>query len=124
QQRLAGHPARRILSEDRVQHRIRDLIGNLVRMSLGHGLRSEQVPLTRHRHPPSRVVDIPCVADARTLGRLAWALARLKGIGLSLVVPRIYDARGTARGAIESSASHPPPAGTARGQLTMMAEPW
>ncbi len=40
--RLARHPRLRILLENRIQHRITDLIRHLVRMTLGHRLRRER----------------------------------------------------------------------------------
>jgi hypothetical protein len=49
EERLASDAARGVLGQDGVQDRIGDLIGDLVRMPLGHGLRSEQILLTRHR---------------------------------------------------------------------------
>ena len=44
-QRLTRHPAIRVLSQHRIQDRIRNLIRHLVRMALGHRLRSEHTPL-------------------------------------------------------------------------------
>ena len=38
---LAGHAALRILGEQCVQNRVRNLVANFIRMSLSHGLRSE-----------------------------------------------------------------------------------
>ncbi len=45
-QRLARHPAKRVLCQTRVQNRVRDLVGNLVRMSLGHGFTGKQCTVT------------------------------------------------------------------------------
>src|SRR6185312_13838265 len=44
---FAGHVRGRVLGDDGVQHRVRDLVGDLVRMAFGHGLGGEQV--VRHR---------------------------------------------------------------------------
>src|SRR4029450_14099579 len=44
--RLAGAPAARVVGQHRVEHGIRDLVGDLVRMALGDRLRGEQ-KLTR-----------------------------------------------------------------------------
>jgi len=40
---LAGHTARGILGEQRVQDGVRDLIGDLIRMPFGDGLRREEM---------------------------------------------------------------------------------
>ncbi len=49
QERLAGDATHRVLPEDLVQHGVRDLVGDLVRVALGHGLRGEEVlSLSRH----------------------------------------------------------------------------
>jgi hypothetical protein len=41
-QRLASHPATRVLGENGVQHRIGDLVGDLVGMAFGDGLRGKK----------------------------------------------------------------------------------
>ncbi len=48
-QRLAGDASGRVLGEDGVQNRIRNLVGDLVGMSFGHRLRGKEVPsVTAH----------------------------------------------------------------------------
>ena len=47
-QRLAGDPAGRVVGQHRVQHGVRDLIGDLVRMTLGDRLRGEEKVACRH----------------------------------------------------------------------------
>ncbi len=42
QQRLDGHTALRVVLEQVVEHGVADLVGDLVRVTLGHGLRREQ----------------------------------------------------------------------------------
>ena len=49
---LAGHAAVGVLGEDRVENGVGDLVGDLVRMPLGHRFRSEQVVLRFHYLPP------------------------------------------------------------------------
>ena len=44
-QRFARHPARRIVGEDRVEHGVGDLVGDLVGMAFGDGLGGEDVTL-------------------------------------------------------------------------------
>ena len=51
EQRLAGHPAVGILGEDRVEHRVADLVGHLVGVAFGHALGGKGP--TGHRHPSS-----------------------------------------------------------------------
>ena len=41
-QGLAGHASLLVAGDDGIQHRIGNLVGDLVRMSFGHGLGSEQ----------------------------------------------------------------------------------
>ena len=41
-QALAGHPAVRVLREQRIEDGIGNLVAHLVRVSLGHGFRGEQ----------------------------------------------------------------------------------
>ncbi len=54
-ERFARHAAGRILGEDRVQDAVRDLIGDLVRMSFRHRLGREQVAaFTTHVSPSGR----------------------------------------------------------------------
>ena len=48
-QGLAGDVAGRIVSEDRVNHRVRDLVGDLVGMAFAHRLRREQELVITHR---------------------------------------------------------------------------
>ena len=48
EERLARHPAPRILGEDGVQDGIRDLVRDLVGVTLGDRLRGEQVLVVRH----------------------------------------------------------------------------
>ena len=72
QERLAGHATRRVLGQDRVQDGVGDLVGDLVRMPLGHGLRSEQVLLTRHRVPPWSVPIVLYGCAARRLRTRLW----------------------------------------------------
>ncbi len=60
EQGFAGHPARGVLGEDRVQHRVRDLVGDLVGMAFRHRLGREQVLLTRHHAPP--YISLPRVS--------------------------------------------------------------
>ena len=53
-QRLAGHPGGRVLGQRGVQDRVRDLVGHLVRVTLGHRLGGEQVLVVgqlEHRLP-------------------------------------------------------------------------
>ena len=50
QQRLDRDPAVRVLLEHGVEHRVTDLVGDLVRVPLGHGLRGEQA--SSHRLLP------------------------------------------------------------------------
>ena len=53
-ERFARDAAHRVLREDGVENRIRNLIGDLVGMSFGHRLRREQMPsLTAHAASPS-----------------------------------------------------------------------
>jgi hypothetical protein len=52
EQRLARHPTHRVLGQDRVQHRVRDLVRDLVGMPLRHRFGSEPILLTRHQLPP------------------------------------------------------------------------
>ena len=40
---LAGHPAHGVLGHNGIQHSVRDLVAELIGMSLGDGLRGEQV---------------------------------------------------------------------------------
>ncbi len=47
-ERFTRDAADRILCQNCIQDRVRDLIGDLVRMSLGDGLRSEKGPVIRH----------------------------------------------------------------------------
>jgi hypothetical protein len=46
-QRLARHPARRIVAHDRVEDPVGDLVGDLVGMPLGDGFGGEQVLVVR-----------------------------------------------------------------------------
>ena len=46
-QRLAGDAAAIVLLEDRIEHRVGDLVGHLVRVPLGHRLRGEKIVI-RH----------------------------------------------------------------------------
>src|SRR5207245_2798904 len=41
-QRLAGTARSRVVREDRIEHRVRDLVGDLVGVALGYGLRCEE----------------------------------------------------------------------------------
>src|SRR5262249_29869398 len=52
--RLAGHPAVRVLGDQRVQDRVGDLVRDLVGVALGHRLRGEEVAavLTHPVGPP------------------------------------------------------------------------
>src|SRR5438128_2744892 len=52
--RLAGDPPQRIPGHDGVEDRVRDLIGDLVRMSFGDRLRREEVAAAPHRVPDSQ----------------------------------------------------------------------
>src|SRR5688572_652456 len=54
--RLAGDAALRLLRQNRVEDRVRDLIGNLVRMSFRHGLRRKQIRLAHGYLPTFRSV--------------------------------------------------------------------
>ena len=54
--RLAGDAAARLLRQDRVEDRVRDLIGHLVRMPFRHGLRREQIRLAHGYLPTFRSV--------------------------------------------------------------------
>src|SRR4029077_15562919 len=65
QQGLARHAPGGILPEDRVEYGIRDLVCNLVGMTLGYRLRGEQILLSRHRLPPVRLVTSPYRGDVR-----------------------------------------------------------
>jgi hypothetical protein len=49
---LAGHPAVRVLGQDRVQDGVGDLVGDLVGVALRHRFRSEEVPAVLS-HPVS-----------------------------------------------------------------------
>src|SRR5581483_10376544 len=48
QQRLAGHPARRVFLQDGVEDRVTDLVGHLVGVTLGHRLRREPPAVAAH----------------------------------------------------------------------------
>jgi len=50
-QRLAGHAGLRVLGQDRVQHRIGDLVGHLVRVAFGDRLGGEEVAGHRRLYP-------------------------------------------------------------------------
>ena len=47
-QRLAGHPSVRVVSQDGVKHRVRDLVGDLVRMAFADRFGREQVLMVLH----------------------------------------------------------------------------
>ena len=83
EQRLARDPARRVLGEDRVEHRVGDLVGHLVGMALGDRLRGER-PLRAHVYCFSLAVEDgiehrPCNALAcpstELPARLQWRRA-------------------------------------------------
>jgi len=44
-QRLAGHTRRRVLPQDGIEHGVGDLVGDLVRVPLGDGFRSEEMTI-------------------------------------------------------------------------------
>jgi len=56
---LARDAARGILSDDRIEHRVRDLIGDLVRVPLRHRLGGEEVFGLRHVTPPVGILALP-----------------------------------------------------------------
>src|ERR1700733_9792964 len=68
ERRLAGDPAERILAQDRVEDGVADLVGDLVRMALGHRLGREEA-MARWWHwsyPPSlpAATEPPCASPA------------------------------------------------------------
>ncbi len=65
-ERLAGHAAGRIVTQDGVQHAVGDLVGDLVRMALGDGLGREQVLVVAQLgHGISRIAPRRCLSFAR-----------------------------------------------------------
>ena len=70
--RLDRHPAVRVLAQQRVQHRVADLVGDLVRMTLGHRLGGEQSVLPW----PSYFLACVCVRGARRSNLPAGARRR------------------------------------------------
>ncbi len=71
--RLAGDAAARLLRENRVEDRVRDLIGNLVRMSFRHGLRRKQIRLAHGYLPTFRsVTKITFQLTSSTRKPVAW----------------------------------------------------
>ena len=51
-QRLAGHAAARVFLENRIQHRVRDLVGDLVRMAFGDRFGRKEVVIRHGVVPP------------------------------------------------------------------------
>ena len=79
QQRLDGDPAVRVLLEHGVEHRVADLVGDLVRVTLGHRLRGEKASGHGLAHS--------CVAGDWVAGTLA-AETRRSGASWPLPGPR------------------------------------
>ena len=69
QQRLTRDPPRRVLADDRVQHRIGHLVGDLVGVTLGHRLRREEMFISRHRQALLRWSSRHCSTLRRGLSR-------------------------------------------------------
>ena len=61
-ERLAGHAAGRVVSQDGIKHAVGDLVGDLVRMALGDGLGREQVLVVAQlAHRISRIAPRRCL---------------------------------------------------------------
>ncbi len=58
--RLAGHPAHRVLGEQRVEHGVRDLVGDLVGVPLGHGFGAEEMSVVLGHSLSWFLVSSPC----------------------------------------------------------------
>ena len=52
--RFAGHARALVLREDRVEHGIGNLVGDLVRMAFGNGFGGEEI-VVRHVTPPGKI---------------------------------------------------------------------
>src|ERR1700761_4808974 len=52
---FASHAGARILSQDRVENGVGNLVGNLVRMAFGHRLRGKEVVAHRGKYPSFRI---------------------------------------------------------------------
>src|SRR6201999_3824703 len=61
------HPAARVLLQQRVENRVADLVGDLVRVALGHGLRGEQA--TGHADSPTIDYESAQFTDEACPGR-------------------------------------------------------
>jgi hypothetical protein len=55
-ERLHGHPAARVVCEERVEDGVADLVSDLVRVPLGHRLRGEKS--SSHWSTPTRVTGV------------------------------------------------------------------
>ena len=126
QQRLDRDPAVRVLGEHRVEDRVADLVGDLVRVTLGHGLGGEKasshvvVPLAQWcrlavavRSSPARRSDghrsqavSSRSSSAATRSQTTWASAALEPRGTcgGLAVGVEHD------GLVVGAAEHPPAA--------------
>ena len=90
QQRLDGNPASGIIVEECIEHGVRNLIGHLVGVALGHGLRGEQAPghvLSFRRFPPAGGrVSVPAEAG---LSGTAGAVLRGTSPTETPILPRL-----------------------------------
>jgi hypothetical protein len=82
--RLAGHPAKRILGHDGVEDRVGDLVGDLVRMPLGHRLRREEVRRTLHRVPDSQPLRYSACSSVRVSIEICIAASFRRAISRSM----------------------------------------
>ncbi len=78
-ERLARDPSGRILGENGVENRVRDLVGDLVRMPLGHGLRGEREASRSHLGTLARVAGVRGATRPSGAGPSGWPRARAAG---------------------------------------------